>query len=323
MTAIVRRLLGLAIAAAATSGSAFAQPAYPDRPVKIIVGFAAGSAADLSARVIGEELARTLKQPFVVESRPGASSNIAAESVVRSPPDGYTLYLGSVANTINTSVKKGAFVDIGKDLKPVAMVCSVPNLLVVHPSVQATTVKELIAIAKADPDKLNYGSAGPGTAPHLSAELLKSMAGIKMTHVPYQGTAQAAQDLVGGRLHLMFSPASTVLPQVEAKNLRAIAWSTLKRSAAMPAIPTVAESGLPGFETSIWFGLLAPAGTPDAIRDQLAAAVVVAQKSDAVASGFRKQGIEPATAGPAEFAKYIASETLKWSDVVVKAGLVK
>jgi tripartite-type tricarboxylate transporter receptor subunit TctC len=208
-------------------------------------------------------------------------------------------------------------------LKPIALLCSLPNILVVHPSVKAATVQELIALAKAEPGKLNYGSAGAGTSLHLSAELFKSMAGINMVHVPYTGSPQATQDLIAGRLQVMFSPVSTALPQIEAGNLRPLAWSSITRGQSLPNLPTVAESGLPGFETSIWFGLLAPVGMPDVIRDQLAEAITRALKSELVVNSFRAQGIEPLEAGPIAFAKYIAAETAKWADVAIKAGLVK
>jgi tripartite-type tricarboxylate transporter receptor subunit TctC len=321
MMPIVRSLLpATAILLGLISAPAAAD--YPDRPVRVVVGFGPGSSADVSARVLSEELSGILGQRFVVENRPGASSNTAALGVVKADADGYTLFLGSVANVINTSLKT-ASVDLQKDLKPVALLCALPNILVVHPAVKATSVKELIALAKADANKLNYGSAGPGTSPHLSAELFKTMAGVDLVHVPYTGTAQAAQDLIAGRLQLMFAPSSTALPQIEAGNLRALAWSTSRRGASLPDLPTVAEAGLPGFETSVWFGLLAPADTPDMVRDRLAGAVSRAVRSEAVLKAFRAQGIEPLEGGPAAFARYIAAETAKWADVAVKAGLVK
>jgi tripartite-type tricarboxylate transporter receptor subunit TctC len=295
---------------------------YPDRPVRIVVGFSPGASADVAARLLAEELSRIVGQRFFVENRPGASSNTAAVSVTQAEADGYTLFLGSVANAINASLKPGS-VDLRKDLKPIALLCALPSILVVHPSVKAGTVKELIALAKAEPGKLNYGSAGPGTAPHLSAELFKAMTGTDMVHVPYTGTAQAMQDLIAGRLHLMFSPSSTALPQIEAGKLRALAWTTATRGPSLPNLPTVAEAGLPGFSTSLWFALLAPAATPDAIRDRLAEAIGRAVKSEAVIRGFRAQGIEPLEGGPDALAGFIAEETTRWADVIAKAGLAK
>ena len=317
-----REFIALACGAAMLGASPYAWADYPERPVRIVVGFGPGSAADVAARIVGEELSRTMGQRFFVENRPGAGSNTAAVSVAKGDADGYTLFLGSVANAISSSVK-GSNLDLKSDLKPIALLCSLPNILVVHPSVKATTVQELIALAKAEPGKLNYGSAGAGTSLHLSAELFKSMAGINVVHVPYTGSPQAMQDLIAGRLHMMFSPASTALPQIEGGNLSPLAWSSSARGRSLPNLPTVAESGLPGFDTSIWFGLLAPVGTPDAIRDHLAEAIAQALRSEAVINAFRAQEIEPLQGGPAAFAKYIADETGKWADVAAKAGLVK
>ena len=317
-----REFIALACGAAMLGANPYAWADYPERPVRIVVGFGPGSAADVAARIVGEELSRTMGQRFFVENRPGAGSNTAAVSVAKGDADGYTLFLGSVANAISSSVK-GSNVDLKSDLKPIALLCSLPNILVVHPSVKATTVQELIALAKAEPGKLNYGSAGAGTSLHLSAELFKSMAGINVVHVPYTGSPQAMQDLIAGRLHMMFSPASTALPQIEGGNLRPLAWSSSARGRSLPNLPTVAESGLPGFDTSIWFGLLAPVGAPDAIRDHLAEAIAQALRSEAVINAFRAQEIEPLQGGPAAFAKYIADETGKWADVAAKAGLVK
>ncbi len=255
--------------------------------------------------------------------RAGASSNIAADAVIKADPDGYTLFLGSVANIISKAMKQPASIDMGKDLKAVGLICAVPNFLVVNPSVKATTVKELIALAKAEPGKLNFGSPGPGTIPHLSGELFNTMAGVKMVHVPYKGTAQAAQDVLGGTLQVMFAPSSTVLQLIEAKQLRALAWTITTRGPALPDVPTVSEAGLPGFDTSIWFGINVPAATPDAVVAKLAGAVSGAVKSESVAKAFRAQAIEPFDASPADYAKYIAGESTKWADVVVQAGLVK
>jgi tripartite-type tricarboxylate transporter receptor subunit TctC len=315
-------MLALPVAAAMFGPSTSAWADYPERPVRIVVGFGAGSAADLASRIVGEELSRTMGQRFFVEGKPGAGSNTAAASVAKADADGYTLFLGSVANVINSSVKASS-VNLKTDLKPIALLCSQPSILVVHPSVKATTVQELIALAKAEPEKLNYGSSGVATSLHLSAELFKSMAGINMVHVPYTGSPQAVQDLIAGRLHVMFAPASTALPQIEAGNLRPLAWSSATRGPSLPNLPTVAESGLPGFDTSLWFGFLAPLATPDVIRDQLAEAIMRAVNSEMVITGLRAQGIEPMEGGPAFFAKYIADETAKWAVVAVTSGLVK
>src|SRR5262245_45533783 len=293
---------------------------YPERPVRIVVGFGAGSAADLAARIVAEELSQTMGQRFFIENKPGAGSNTAAVGVAKSEADGYTLFLGSAANAISASVK-GSSIDLNNDLKPISLICSLPNILVVHPSVNATTVQDLIALARAEPGKLNYGSAGAGTSLHLSMELLKNMAGINIVHVPYTGSPQAMQDLIGGRLHMMFSPASTALPQIESGNLRPLAWSSAVRGRSLPDLPTVAQSGLPGFDTSIWFGLLAPLSVPDPIRNQLAEAIAQALNSEGVIKALRVQEMEPLHGGPATFAAHIAHETAKWADVATKAGL--
>jgi tripartite-type tricarboxylate transporter receptor subunit TctC len=306
------------VATAVTTRAAWA--GYPERPVRIVVGFGAGSAADVAARIVAEALGQTMRQRFFIENKPGAGSNTAAVGVAKGEADGYTLFLGSAANAISASVK-GSSVDLKNDLKPIALLCSLPNILVVHSSVKATTVQDLIALAKAEPGKLNYGSAGAGTSLHLSMELFKTMAGIDIVHVAYTGSPQAMQDLIGGRLHMMFAPASTALPQIEAGYLRALAWSSATRGRSLPDLPTIAQSGLLGFDTSIWFGLLAPLGTPNDIRDQLAEAIGQALNSEAVIKAFTAQEMEPLHAGPAAFASHIANETAKWADVAAKAGL--
>ncbi len=308
--------------AALIATSAHAQT-YPERPIRLLIGFAPGSSADVAARIVADQMTKSLGQPVVVEVRAGASSNIAAEAAAKAEPDGYTLFLGSVANIISRGMKQAGSLDMGKDLKAVGLICAVPNILVVNPTVKATTVKELIAVAKAEPGKLNYGSPGPGTIPHLSGELFNVMAGVSMVHVPYKGTAQAAQDVVGGTLQVMFAPSSTVLGLIEGKQLRALGWTITTRGPSLPDLPTVAEAGLPDFDTSIWFGLNAPPATPDAITVKLGASIVAAVKSDTVAKAFRAQGIEPLSGGPVEYAAYIATETTKWNEIVVKAGLVK
>jgi tripartite-type tricarboxylate transporter receptor subunit TctC len=322
MNRTTQTLLVLLATAASLGTIPCAWAAYPDRPVRIVVGFGPGSAADVAGRIVAEELSRTMGQRYFVENKPGAGSNTAAASVAKGDADGYTLFLGSVANAISSSVK-GSNVNLKNDLKPIALLCSLPNILVVHPSVKATSVQELIALAKAEPGKLNYGSAGAGTSLHLSAELFKSMAGINIVHVPYTGSPQAMQDLIGGRLHMMFAPGSTALPQIEGGNLRPLAWSSIARGRSLPNLPTVAEAGLAGFDTSIWFGILAPVGTSDGIRDQLAEAITRALKSEVVINAFRTQEMEPLQGGPAEFARFIADETAKWADVATKAGLTR
>ncbi len=310
---------GLIIAPAA----ARAQNNYPSRPVHIVVGFGAGSAADLTARVLAQRLSTTLGQPFVVDNKPGGGSIVAADQVARAPKDGYTLLMGSVAVIINGLLKPDLHVNFADDFAPIALATSSPNILVVNSSIGVTDVKGLIALAKEKPGQLFFGSSGFGTSPHLSGELFNIMAGTKIEEVHYQGSAQALTDLLGGRVQAMFSPASTVLPQVEAGKIRALATSELTRTSAAPNLPTIAETGLPGFDTSLWFGMVAPAGTPRPVIDKLAGAINEALKNDEVVKPLRGVGLDVKGGTPDAFAAYIASETTKWSDVVIKAGLRK
>ncbi len=245
-----------------------AQP-YPAKPVRVIAGFPAGSGADITARVIGVKLYEAMGQQFFVDNRPGASSNIAAELAAKSPPDGYTLFIGTVANTINATLYPKLAFDFARDFAPVALTTAAPNVLVVHPSVPAHSVKALVQLAKSRPGQLNFASSGTGTAPHLSGELFKAMAGVSLTHVPYKGSPPAVADLIAGEVDLMFSPSSSVLPHVGSGRLRALAVTTVARLPSLPELPTVAESGLKGYETLTWFGFVAPAKTPPAVVTRL------------------------------------------------------
>jgi len=301
--------------------AARAQSDYPSRPVHLVVGFGAGSAADLTARVLGQRLSKTLGQPFLVEIKPGGGSTIAAEQVARSPKDGYTLFIGTVAVIINGLLQPNPRVNLANDFAPITLATSSPNILVVHPSTGVSNVKELIALAKSKPGQLNFGTSGFGTSPHLTGELFNLMADTKIVSVHYQGSAQALTDLLGGRIQVMFSPASTVLSQAEAGQIRALATSELTRTAAAPKLPTVAESGLPGFNTSLWFGVVAPAGTPRPIVDKLAGAINEALKNEEVTKPLIAAGLDIKGGTPDEFAAYIASETEKYNNVVTAGGL--
>jgi tripartite-type tricarboxylate transporter receptor subunit TctC len=300
-----------------------AQEPYPSRPVRIIVGFGAGSSADIVARDLAQKLGQNLGQQFVVENRPGAGSNIGTEYVARAPKDGYTLLMATVANTINATLTPNPSFDFQKDLAPIALVAGVPILLAAHPGLGVADVRGLIALAKQKPEQIFFGSSGAGTGNHLAGELFNVMAGVKLVHVPYPGSAQALTDLIAGRISLMFSAASTTLPYVEAGKLVALAMAQPKRAASAPDIPSMMEAGLPGFDTSVWFGLLAPAGTPPEIVAALARAANAALTSADVIAPLRAQGIEPIGGSPAEFAAYISSETAKWAPVVQAAGLRK
>jgi tripartite-type tricarboxylate transporter receptor subunit TctC len=309
--------------AALFSGAALAQSNYPNRPVHIVVGFGAGSAADLTARVVGNRLSETMGQRFLVGNRPGGGSTVAAEQVVRGAKDGYTIYLGTVANVINGVLQPNLSFDFAKDFTPVVLATSSPLVLVVHPSTGVTSVADLIKLAKAKPGDVFFASSGVGTAPHLSGELFNMSAGIKMVHVPYQGSAQAVTDLLAGRTQAMFSPISTVLAHVKSGQLKALATTELKRSSELPDLPTVSEAGVKDFNTSLWLGFVAPTGTPADVVQKLADEINKALKNPETAEALRKTGLEIDGGSPANFATFIAAETKKWDAVVAAAGLRK
>jgi tripartite-type tricarboxylate transporter receptor subunit TctC len=312
-------LVPLLLAAAAPAGA----QDYPNRPVHILVGFNPGAAADLTARIVAGRLGQVFSQQFVVENKPGAGSAIAAEAAARAPKDGYTLLLGSSANVTYQAITPGVTVDMIRDFAPIALVSEAPVVLVVHPSTGVKSLQELIALAKAKQGTLLYASSGPGTAPHLAAELFDVRAGVKMIQVPYQGSPQAVTDLIAGRTSVMFSPASTVMPQVEAGKLVALASAAARRPSVAPDLPTMAEAGMPDFETGIWFGLMAPAGTPRDIIDKLALAVPQAMSSSEAIAALRTQGFDRLSGGPEEFAGYLVTETAKWNEAAKAAGLKK
>ena len=303
----------------AIAGGAMAQP-YPAKPIRIIAGFPPGSGADITARVIGARLSEALGQQIVVENRPGAGSNIAAEIAAKSPADGYTLFIGTVANTINATLYAKLPFDFARDFAPVVLTTAAPNVLVVHPSVPVKSVKELIALAKSRPGQLNFASAGTGTAPHLSAELFSAMAGVRMVHIPYKGSPPAVTDLLAGEVALMFSPSSTVLPHVKTGRLRALAVTTAARVPSLPELPTVAESGLKGYETITWFGFVAPARTPPAVVTRLNAEIVKVLGMPEVRNLFASQGIETLGGTPDHFAGYIRDEIAKWAKAIRLSG---
>jgi tripartite-type tricarboxylate transporter receptor subunit TctC len=319
---ISRLLILLSSALAVFALTAAQAQDYPSRPVRLIVGFAPGAGADVSARLLAPGMSKALGQQVVVENRPGAGSNIAAEQVVRAPKDGYTLLMGTVANVINAAIRPLPF-DFARDLTPVVLAAEAPNILVVNPSVGVKTVPELIALAKAKPGELTFGSSGVGTSPHVSGELFNIMAGVKILPVPYQGSAQAMTDLLGGRISMTFSPASTAISHIRAGTITALASTTRKRPAIAPDLPTIDEAGLPGFETAVWFGLNAPAGTPRDIIEKLAGAANEALKAPEVASALQTQGIEPIGGAPEDYGRYIADETKKWAAVAKAAELTK
>ena len=293
---------------------------YPVKSIRVISGFPPGSGADITARVIGARLGDALGQQVVVDNRPGAGSNIAAEIAAKSPADGYTLFIGTVANTINATLYAKLPFDFARDFAPVALTTAAPNVLVVHPSVPAKSVKELIALANSRPGQLNFASAGTGTAPHLSGELFNAMAGVRMAHIPYKGSPPAVTDLLAGEVALMFSPSSTVLPHVKTGRLRALAVTTATRLPSLPELPTVSESGLKGYETLTWFGFVAPARTPPAVVTRLNAEIVKILALPEVRNLFASQGIETLGGTPEHFASYIRDEIAKWAKVIRLSG---
>lgn len=300
-------------------GGVLAQ-AYPVKPVRVISGFPPGSGADITARLVGQKLGEALGQQFLIDNRPGAGSNIAAELAAKAAPDGYTIFIGTVANAINATLYAKLPFEFARDFAPVTLATSAPNVLVVHPSLPVKTVQELIAFARARPGQINYGSAGTGTAPHLSAELFKSMAGITLVHIPYKGSPPAVTDLMGGQVTMMFSPASSVLPHVKSGRLRALAVTTAARLPTLPDLPTVAESGLPGYETVTWFGFVVPAATPRDIVVRLNAEIGRVLAQPEVRQQFAGQGIDVIGGTPEEFAAYIRAEIVKWARVIKASG---
>jgi tripartite-type tricarboxylate transporter receptor subunit TctC len=293
---------------------------YPTRPVRVIVGFAPGAVADTVARVMATRMSQTLGQQLVVENRAGAGSSLGAEFVARAAKDGYTLLMCTVAQSINPAINNLSF-DFGKDFAPIMAVANAPQMLVAHPSLGVSTVKELIALSKSKPDEIQYASSGVGTLSHLSAVLLNSAAGTTLTQVPYPGSAQSMTDVLAGRVPLMFGPAATVWPNVQAGKLKALAVTQSTRAAIAPDVSTMAEAGLPGYSAGIWMGLLAPAGTPPEIVAKLARVAQEALKSNEVQSLMRTQGLDPLGGMPAEFARLIDDELKKWAAVVQTAGI--
>lgn len=308
-----------ALLALAAPAGILAQAAFPDRPVKIVVGFPPGTTGDLIARLIAPKMGEGLGQPVIVENRPGAGSSIAAESVVRAPADGSTLLLSTIANTINPSLVKLGF-DFSKDLAPIAMLAEAPALLVAHPSAPHTA-KELVAAAKTRPGEILYGSSGNGTVTHLYGELFNLAAGVKLAHVPYKGSSQAVTDLLAGRIQLLFTPASTVTPHVKAGTLNALGTIGGKRIPALPNVPTLAESGIAGFDAALWFGLNAPAATPAAALERLNREAVRALALPEVRAQLAAQSIEPTPGSREAFGAFILKDTEKWARVVRTAGI--
>jgi tripartite-type tricarboxylate transporter receptor subunit TctC len=306
--------------AALTATAAFAQ-AWPAKTISLVVPFAAGGTTDVLARAVGQELSKALGQPVIVESKPGAGATLGADFVAKAKPDGYTFLMGAVHHTIATSAYKKLPYDFQKDLTPVGIVALVPNVLVVNPAVPAKNVAELIALAKAQPGKLSYGSNGTGTGQHLIGAQFEAMAGVQMLHVPYKGSAPLATDLLGGQVNMSFDTITPVLPHIKAGKLRPLAVTTSKRSLALPDVPTLDEAGLKGFNLGTWFGLLAPAATPAPIVDRVSKELVRIVNAPDFKKKMEEIGAEVIGSTPAEMAKQVKDDTERFAKLVKDAKI--
>ncbi len=310
--------LAMAVPAAHTAAAA----TFPDRAVRIIVPFPPGGSNDVIARILAENLSQQWKQPVIVDNRSGAGGNVGAAEVARAEPDGYTLLLSAPGPlAINPSLFANLSFNPLKDFAPIALVANVPIVLAVNPAVKATSVKELIALAKADPGKLNFGSSGNGSTNHLAGELFETLAGVQMVHVPYRGAAPAMNDLVAGHIPVMFDNMPAVRPQVQAGKIRALAVCGTQRSALFPELPTMIEAGVPGFDASAWFGLVAPVKTPPEVLKTITDATRAALAQPEMIKKFADLGAEPGTVFGADFGKFLTAEHAKWGKVIRDAGV--
>jgi tripartite-type tricarboxylate transporter receptor subunit TctC len=313
-------LATLTSAAGALAQSGGAAQSYPSKAIRIVVPFPAGGTSDILARAVGQKLTEEWKQPVIIDNRPGASANIGAELVVKSPPDGYTLLLASTIHTINPSLYSKLGYDPVRDFTPVTLIAATSQVLAVHPSLPVKTVKELVADAKKRPGQINYSSGGNGSQPHLTAELFKARTGIDILHVPYKGAPPAMNDLLAGHVALSFATAPSAVPHAKSGRLRALAVSTAKRISALPDVPTIDESGVPGFEASGSNGLVGPAGMPAAVVEKLNTTVIRIVKEPAMSRFLSEQGADPYTTTPTEYAAYIKAEVAKWAKAVKDSG---
>jgi tripartite-type tricarboxylate transporter receptor subunit TctC len=318
MRTLQRFVLAALVAVSAVHASA---QTYPNKPIRLVVPFPPAGTTDILAREVGQRLTEALGQSVVIDNRPGAAGNIGSDIVAKSAPDGYTLLMCTVSShAINPSLYSKLPYDHIKDFAPVILVARVPNVLEVNPGVPVNTVADLIKLAKENPGRINFASSGSGTSIHLSGELFKTMTGVDMVHVPYKGSAPALADLMGGQVQVMFDNLPSSLQQIKAGKLRAIAVTSSERAPALPDIPTIAESGVPGFEATSWFGVLAPAGTPPEIINRLNAVIDKWLKSPEGKEKLLAQGAAAAGGTPEQFAAYIRSETDKWANVIKASG---
>ncbi len=311
-----------ALFVAAGTAPASAQPAaWPSKPIRFILPFPPGGGTDTLARIVGQKMSETIGQPVLMDNRPGAGANIGAELAARAAPDGYTIVMGNIAHAVNMSLYRKPGYDLVADFAPVTMLASTPNILVVGPSIAAKSVSELVALAKAAPGKHHYASAGSGSSSHLAGELFKTMTSIDLLHVPYKGGGPAVTALISGEAAIGFATAPSVLPQVRSGKLRALAVTSARRSASAPELPTIAESGVPGYDSNTWYGVLAPRRTPAPVIARLHEVLVAAMQSADVKERVAVHGFEPETGTPEAFGAYIRSEIVKWAAVVKAAGI--
>lgn len=314
--------LALALVGPSASGQSPNADAFPDRPIRMLVGYPPGGNVDIAARIIADELSRKLGQTVVVENRAGASGQIAAVATIQAPPDGYTIFLGASPElAITHALKRKVPYDSKRDFQPISLATQVPFALVVNPSVKANSVKELVALAKANPESLNYASFGDGSSNHLFGELFKHKTGIEMTHVPYKGGGPAIAALVGGQVQVEFESLGVVLPHVKAGKLRALAIAMPERSPLAPDIPTMAEAGIPGLEGGTWNGFVGPAGMPPAVTNKLSRKIIEAMNEPAVKQKLVEKGVVPSPGTPEAFGKFIASEIDRWGQVAEVANI--
>ena len=314
--ALIRTLLGLALSAAALTASA----QYPSKPIKILIGFPPGSGGETQVRLVGQKLTEAWGQPIIVDARPGASGNIAAELLVKSPPDGYTLQYFPAALAINPSLFPKVPYDLAKDFTPVALLGTFPLVLVENPAVPAKNVAELIALAKAKPGSINFASIGNASPPHLAGELFNQIAGVTLVHVPYKGSAPAQTDLIGGQVQVMFDTAVSAIPHVKAGRTRALAVTTRNRSHLLPELPSLDEAGLKGYDLYGWGGIVGPAGMSAEVTAKLNAEITKALRQPDVAEKLATLGSEPGGMTPLEFGRFILDEAAKWKKLVLSTG---
>ncbi|QET06655.1 tripartite tricarboxylate transporter substrate binding protein [Cupriavidus pauculus] len=319
-TALKAMLSAALIATGATLPMAHAADAWPSKPITLVVPFAAGGTTDIVGRAVGQKLGEALGQPVVVDNRPGAGGTLGAANVARAQPDGYTFLLATIAHTMAPGIYKSLPYDFQKDLEPIGMVASTPNVLIVNEQIPVKTVQELIAYIKAHPGKVNYGSAGIGSTEHLSGELFRSATGTDISHVPYKGGAPMMTDIIAGQIQMAIETSPSANPHIKSGKVRALAVTSARRSAAYPGVPTVAESGVPGYEVVTWYALMAPRGTPDAIKQRAGAELAKVLKQPDVVKRFDEQGVTAGDMNAPQLAAFIKTETTKWIKVAKDSG---